>query len=89
MKLLIRSLAIIVAAVLAIGTPATAAPSHYTDGLTAAEGQVFVMVAEGGKPGETDSQLSIQPPGVGEGETRGEWVQCKDSNDPLCATNNP
>lgn len=89
MKLLIRSLAIIVAAVLAIGTPATAAPAHYTDSLNAAEGQLFVMVAEGGKPGETDSQLSIQPPGVGEGETRGEWVQCKDTNDPLCATNNP
>ena len=89
MKFLIRSLAIVIAAVLAIGTPATAAPAHYTDGITVSEDQLLIMVSEGGRPGETNSQLSIQPPGVGEGETRGQWVQCKDTNDPVCATNDP
>lgn len=89
MKFVIRSLAIVLAALLAIGAPAAASPTHYTDGLTAAEGQVFVMVSEGGRPGETNSQLAIQPPGVGEGETRGEWIQCDDTNDPVCAPNDP
>jgi hypothetical protein len=89
MKFLIRSLAIVIAAVLAIGTPATAATAHYTDGIIVSEDQLLIMVSEGGRPGETNSQLSIQPPGVGEGETRGQWVQCKDTNDPVCATNDP
>jgi hypothetical protein len=89
MKFLIRSLAIVIAAVLAIGTPATAAPAHYTDGITASDGQLLIMVSEGGRPGETNSMLAIQPPGVGEGETRDDWIQCKDTNDPVCATNDP
>jgi hypothetical protein len=89
MKALIRALAIVVAAVLAIGTPATAAPAHYTDGITVTEDQLVIMVSEGGSPAGTNSMLSIQPPGVGEGETRGEWILCKDTNDPVCATNDP
>lgn len=89
MKFLIRSLAIVVAAVLAIGTPATAAPAHYTDGITVSEDQLVIMVSEGGRPAGTNSMLSIQPPGVGENETRGEWILCKDTNDPVCATNDP
>jgi hypothetical protein len=89
MKFLIRSLAIVIAAVLAIGTPATAAPAHYTDGITVSENQLVIMVSEGGRPAGTNSMLSIQPPGVGEGETRDDWIQCKDTNDPVCATNDP
>ena len=89
MKFLIRALAIVVAAALSISTPATAAPAHYTDGISVSQDQLLILVSEGGRPAETNSQLSIQPPGVGEGETRGEWIQCDNTDDPVCATNDP
>ena len=91
MKAFIRTLAAALAAVLAIGAlaPATAATGHYTDAIDVTDDQWLILVSEGGRPAEMNSNLAIQPPGVGEGETRGKWVECADTNDPVCATNNP
>ena len=91
MKAFIRTLAVALAAVLAIGaiTPANAVTGHYTDGIAVTDDQYLIMVSEGGRPANIGTSLAIQPPGVAEGETRGEWVNCVDTNDPVCATNNP
>ena len=46
----------------------------------------LILVSEGGYR-DLQSQLTVQPPAVGEGETRGDWQHCKDMADPICATN--
>jgi hypothetical protein len=89
LKAFIRTLAVALAAVLALGTPSVAAQGHYTDGISVSDDQYLILVSEGGRPAETNTNLAIQPPGVSEGETRGKWVECTDTNDPVCATNNP
>ena len=48
--------------------------------------EMLILVSEGGYR-DLQSQLTVQPPGVEEGQTRGEWQHCKDMADPICATN--
>ena len=92
MKLSTRIIGMAAAVALAVSTPigpSSAATSHYTDSIDVTDDQYLILVSEGGRPAEMNTNLAIQPPGVAEGETRGKWVECENTDDPLCATNNP
>jgi hypothetical protein len=87
MKAFIRTLAVALAAVLAIGAPipANAALDDFLGGTSLAKDDWLILTSEYGRDGH-HSQLSVQPGGVEEGGTRGEWIQCKTINDEGCNT---
>lgn len=86
MKAFIRSLAIALAAVLAIGapSPAQADLADFLGGMSlASKDDWLILTSEYGRDGH-HSQLSIQPVGLDENGIRGEWVFCKTINDAAC-----
>jgi len=85
MKVFTRTLAIALAAVLALGapSPANAALDDFLGGITLAKDDWLILTSEYGRDGQ-HSQLSLQPGRAAEGEKRGEWVQCTSTKDPKC-----
>ena len=85
MKAFIRTLAVALAAVLAIGAPS---PAHanldeFLAGLSLQKTDWLILTSEYGRDGQ-HSQLSLQPGRAAEGEKRGQWVQCTSFDDAKC-----
>lgn len=88
MNSIIRTLAIALAAILAVGAPgpAQADLSDFLGGTSLTnKDDWLILTSEYGRDGH-HSQLSIQPGGVEEGGTRGEWIFCKTINDAECSS---
>ncbi|MBP6187139.1 MAG: hypothetical protein KA421_05225 [Rhodoluna sp.] len=74
----LASLLLLVAA-----TPALAADRYNPEGTKISQDEILTTVVDGGG-GSTESRLVIQPDGVSEGGTRGQWLHCYGSGDPTC-----
>lgn len=82
-----RIVAIALASVLALGvpSPANAGLEDFLGGVNLVKDDWLILTSEYGRDGH-HSQLSIQPGGVEEGGTRGEWIWCKTVNDENCSS---
>jgi len=88
MKLRTRLIAIVSSVALAasIAVPAQADLTDFLGGMKLTDKDDWlILTSEYGRDGH-HSQLSIQPGGVEEGGTRGEWVFCKTINDEKCSS---
>ena len=86
MKAFIRTLAVALAAVLALGSPSPAQAN--LDQFLSSVSQPtkddwLILTSEYGRDGH-HAQLSIQPVGLDENGKRGEWIHCKTINDEGC-----
>ena len=73
---------------IATATPALAADRYNPESTQLTDGQILTTIVDGGG-GSTESRLVIQPGGVSDGGTRGQWLHCYASGDPTCDYNKP
>lgn len=68
--------------------PALAADRYNPENTPLADGQILTTIVDG-FGGSVDSRMVIQPGGVSDGGTRGQWLHCYGSGDPTCDYNKP
>lgn len=85
---MIKKLKVLLVAVLAlsIAAPAYGAEPFDPENLPMTDAQRLIVVSDSGSL-QNSSMLAVQPGSVGEGQTRGKWINCTSTADPLCATN--